>query len=133
MRRSGWSSPRPGLVRFSNISAATNATTFPDEAPSIGAGNRAEQGAGSRGVVPGGGLVPTEEAGLDGIADDVGAGPQAELVGDPRAVGLDRLDAQQQSLPDRLVGMPLGQQLEDFALALAQGVRPPPRPRRALE
>src|SRR5689334_15982832 len=49
-----------------------------------------------RGVVTGRESVPAQEADLDGVADDVGTGPQAELLGDAGAVGLDRLDAQEQ-------------------------------------
>ena len=67
---------------------------------------------------PGG--VDLEQAGLDGEAEQLGAGLEAELVTQALAVGLDRLHAYAQVVGGFLVRVPLRQQQEDLGLPPAQ-------------
>src|SRR5262249_41960420 len=54
------------------------------------------------------------------VLDQLGPAAQVELVHDVGLVSLDRLDAQEQAGRDLLVAVPVGDELQDLALADAQ-------------
>ena len=58
----------------------------------------------------------------DGVAHQFGGGTQLELLHRRGAVGLDRLDADLEQIRNLLVDLALGDQLDDFALAVRQDV-----------
>src|SRR5579859_6297009 len=61
-----------------------------------------------------------QQAAAHGVFDQLGAAVQVQLVHDVGAVGVHRLGADEQPLADLRVGVALGHQLENLALALGQ-------------
>ena len=64
----------------------------------------------------------TDEAAADRVARELDAVAHAELLEDVRAVALDRLLADEQHLGDLLVGVRLGDELDDLLLARGERV-----------